>query len=150
MAVNKIRAAGFTFDVSPVADLATATWTPLKGLNTFTISSDDSNTDVSTFEDAGYKSNLTVTRGYGFSAEGFVLEDEATGDRDPGQEMVEAKAEEVGQAAFMMVRVTSPGGTKKVYEGSPSLSDIGGGQEDAASWGFELMVNGKPELDTTV
>ena len=149
MGVNKIRAAGFTFEVADVADLATATWIPLKGLNTFTESSDDSNTDVSTFEDAGYKSNLTVTRGYGLSVEGFMLEDEVTGDRDPGQEFVESKAEEVGQAAFMMMRITSPGGTKKVYEGSPSLSDVGGGQEDAASWGFEMMVNGKPELDTT-
>lgn len=149
MAVNKIRAAGYTFEVGEVAELSAATWTGLKGLNTFTISSDDSDTDVSTFEDAGYKSALVVTRGYGFSCEGFTLEDEATGDRDAGQEFVELKAEEVGQAAFMMVRVTSPGGTKKVYTGSPKLSDIGGGQEDAASWGFELMVNGKPVVDTT-
>ena len=149
MAVNKIRAAGYKFEVAEVAELAAAVWNPLKGLNTFTISSDDADTDVSTFEDAGYKSALVVTRGYGFSCEGFTLENETTGSRDAGQEFVELKAEEVGQAAFMMVRVTSPGGTKKVYTGSPKLSDIGGGQEDAASWGFELMVNGKPVVDTT-
>jgi len=59
---------------------------------------------------------------------GFYIEDKTTGDRDPGQELVDELAEKIGEEAIGNFKLTSPGGTVMTFRGSVEPGDIGGGK----------------------
>lgn len=71
------------------------------------------------------------------------MEDPDTGDRDPGQNLVDEAAEVVGHDALRKFRLTTPGGTEYTFDGTVEPADIGGGTNEAADWGAEIEVSGK-------
>lgn len=114
------------------------------GLNSFTLSPAKDSAETTDFDSGGFAEHLPVERSYTLSFDGFYLED-GTGVRDAGQAEVEDAAELVGEDGLVYMHLESPdGGKEKWFEGSIDLSDIGGGQSDTTSWGFELEVTGEP------
>lgn len=142
MAKLKVLARNWKIEVNTGTE-ALPTWTKVGGINTFTLSNDKEDADTTDFESAGFAEHMVAGRSNEISFEGFFLED-ATGVRDTGQEFVETKAEEVGPASIVALRITSPGGKAKQYKGSFSVGDVGGGNNDPTSWGANYTVSGKP------
>lgn len=133
-------------DIDPLATLptGTASWKLMGGINTFTISNDKEDTDTTDFNSGGYSEHIVAGRSNEVSFEGFYIEDMATGDRDEGQAAVESYADLIGPDAITQVRLTSPGGKVRQFFGSFGVGDIGGGNNDATSWGANFTPSGPP------
>lgn len=142
MASVKVLARDWTIEVSPT--VTAPTFTRVGGVNTFTVSSDKNDTDVTDFDSGGYDEHIVTGRSNEVSFEGFYLEDPDTGTRDPGQAIIDTKTEEIGPDAFGVVRITSPGGKVRQYKASFGVGDIGGGNTDATSWGATATPSGPP------
>lgn len=119
-----------------------AEWTAIGGLTSLSFGSDSTEADTTSFDEAGRESYLVVKRGNTLTLEGKYLEDEETGARDAGQQAVEASADQIGPSAMRYYRVTSPGGTERVFMSSAKLSELGGGTDDPTSWGAECKCSG--------
>lgn len=116
-------------------------WTTIKGLNSFTLSMDRETADITTFNSEGHAEHIPATISKTITAEGkYLIDDE--GVRDPGQELVENLANSTGPAAIGYLRIIDPEGTPYVFRGSFVLGDIGGGLNEATSWGFEFTRTG--------
>lgn len=146
MAKLKVLARNWKIEVD-TSGTATPTWTKVGGVNTFTLSNDKTDTDTTDFDSGGFDEHMVAGRSNAISFEGFFLED-ATGVRDAGQAYIETKAEAVGPGAMAKLRITSPGGKAKQYNGSFSVGDVGGGNNDSTSWGANFTVSGKPTAVT--
>lgn len=148
MGVRKILARKWLFEID--ADQVketptdTATWTKIGGLNTFTLGNDAEQTDTTDFDSDGHSEHMITQRSKEISFEGYYLEDESDGARDPGQQAVEDAAELIGQRSLVPLRVTSPSGKVQQFLGSVSIGDVGGGNNDATSWGATYTKSGKP------
>lgn len=123
--------------------LVTPTWTTIKGLNSFTISNDKEDADTTDFDSGGYSEHIVAGRSHDISFEGFYIE-ETAGARDPGQAAVETAAEKIGAAAILPLRMTSPGGKVRQFNGSFAIGDVGGGINDPTSWGASFTPSGPP------
>lgn len=128
-----------TTEYTPSSDAA---WSSIGGLTSLTFSSESTEADTTSFDEAGRESHLIVKRGNTLTLEGKYLEDESNGSRDPGQQAVEIAADQIGPSAMRYYRVTSPGGTERVFLGSTKLGDLGGGTDDPTSWGAEVKCSG--------
>lgn len=150
MAKMKVLARNWLIELNtdPLATTPTGTavWTKVGGINTFTLSNDKEDSDTTDFDSEGYAEHLVAGRSNEISFEGFFLEDPANGARDAGQEAVEKYAELVGAEAMGQLRITSPGGKVKTYNGSFAVGDVGGGNNDPTSWGATYTVSGKPTV----
>jgi hypothetical protein len=143
MAKLKILARNWLIETD-TSTTATPAWTKIGGINTFTLSNDKEDTDVTDFDSAGFSEHMVAARTTEVGFEGFFLEDPADGTRDAGQQFLEDKGELVGPAAMVKIRITSPGKKGKIYTGSIAIGDVGGGNNDATSWGATMTVSGKP------
>lgn len=119
-----------------------AEWMVVNGLNSLKFSSENTTADTTSFDEAGRTSHLVASRGNSLGLEGKYLEDQGTGARDKGQEFIEDLADKIGPSAMGVFRLTSPGGTERVFRASVKLSDLGGGTDDPTSWGAELTTSG--------
>lgn len=119
-----------------------AIYTQITGLNTLTFGSDKEDADTTSFDSEGHNEHLPASRGNTLSMEGFYKVDPNDGSRDEGQEAVEELADKVGPDGLGQFRLTDPGGNAREFSASAVLSDIGGGNNDATSWGAELTVSG--------
>ncbi|MDP3983986.1 MAG: hypothetical protein Q8Q52_03140, partial [Acidimicrobiia bacterium] len=79
MAVTKINADGWSFEVNAVA---------IKGIEDFDISRAITRADTIDFESEGSEEHRVIRRGKVLTLNGHYLEDEANGDRDPGQQAI--------------------------------------------------------------
>ncbi len=135
----EILARDWTIEVYDGTDYIT-----IGGINSFTLSTSKDNAETTTFDSAGWGEHIPAERTKSVSLEGYYLEDD-TGTRDAGQTEIETLAEEMGQAGIETVHLASPNGGFEVWlDGSFDTSDIGGGNNDPTSWGFEFELTGAP------
>ena len=142
MATTKYLARDLTIEVeSDTPDV----FLHIGGLNTLTHSPSTSRADTTDFDSNGHDEHLVASRGETWTLAGFSIEDVATGDRDEGQEQVEAIGKLIGLGGLGNFRITSPGGNVILFEASAEVTLAGGGHNDAAAWQAVLTVNGAPE-----
>jgi hypothetical protein len=145
MAIVKVLARDWTLFLNSTGTYAVPVWLNITcGLNTFKFANDKKDADTTDFCSDGFTDHIVASRSLEISAEGYYMEDEVNGDRDPGQEAVETLALAMGNASKGDFKLVSPGGNGKRFYASVGVSDIGGGNEDPSSWGFTLTVAGKP------
>lgn len=138
MAVTKVLARDWVLEIKNSSG-----YTRIKGLNTLSFSNSKNDTDTTDFDSQGATEHLVTSRSQEISAEGFYLVDKTTKKRDEGQQAVEALAELIGPESLGEFRLTSPAGTMKTFLASANIGDIGGGNDDATTWGVTLTVSGK-------
>jgi hypothetical protein len=141
MGAIKVLARGFKFEINTGTDLAPQ-WVQIKGLTSFGVDSDKEDAETTDFESAGFAEHMVAGRSYEISLEGHFLED-AAGVRDPGQEEVDALAEEVGETSLGSFRMTTPKGKVWTWKASAKVGGPGGENNDPASWSATLTVSGK-------
>lgn len=151
--MRKTIARNWKFEVTgllPSGDYSLAAWTQVRGISSF--STDPSKTDADTgdFDSEGWDEHLPASRGTSVSLEGHYLHDPATGDRDPGQEFLEALGEEVDVAGLCRFRVYHKlTGKGKEGDASVEAGGPGGGTNDPAAFSAAMRFTGKP-LPVTV
>lgn len=145
MAVVKVLARDWTLWLNQTGTYATPVWTNITcGLNTFTFSNSKNDADTTDFCNDGYMDHIVASRSLELTGEGFYMEDEITGDRDLGQEYMEALNTAMGNSAKGDFKLVSPGGSGRRFYASVNVGDTGGGNDDPTSWGFTLTIAGKP------
>jgi len=143
MAKVKVLARNWLIEINDGTDVVPV-WVRIGGINSFTLSNDKEDTDTTDFDAAGYGDHIVAGRSYEISFEGFFLEDPDDGTRDDGQQSVENLADKIGYESLGQFRMTSPSGVAKTYRGSVGVGDVGGGINDATSWGATVTVAGRP------
>ena len=132
----------------PVVRVLTRGWKievngiPIKGMQEMTLNRTKSNADTTTQDDAGFETHLVARRGGSISFKGLYLEDEVTGERDPGQEACEVLGRKIGADSIGAFKLTTPGGKEYTLYGSVEISDTGGAEDDASSWGMKIDLTG--------
>jgi hypothetical protein len=117
-------------------------WTAIGGLMNLTPAPNTVEADTADNDSAGVSEHMVMERGVSFSIAGHYLEDMSNGDRDPGQEAVEALATLVGVESNGAFRLTSPGSTQVTFLASAEVTSGGGGHNDPANWSATIHVSG--------
>lgn len=141
MATTECLARGFEFHLN-TGTIGVPVWTEIGNINTWGHSHSSNDADTTTFSDAGRMTHMKASRGDEFTLGGLYLEDPANGDRDPGQEAVEAWADEVGPDSVKQFRITSPGGVTKTFLSTAAVNNGGGGNDDPNKWDVTIKVTG--------
>ena len=141
MATTKILARDYDFHLN-TGTVGVPVWTEIKGVNTWSHSPTGNDADTTTFDEDGRMSHLKASRGDAFSLQGLILMDVGTGDRDPGQEAVEAWADEIGPDSLKQFKITSPDTSTLVFLASATVTHGGGGNDDPSAWNVEMNVSG--------
>lgn len=140
MAVTKVLARKWKVEIGTPVELPV--FSAIGGLNTLTFSNDKEDVDTTDFDNDGRPEHQVAQRSNELSVEGFYLEDATTKARDAGQELVETAGQAIGASSLYPIRLTSPGGTVKTFEASVNVGDVGGGNNDATSWGATFTISG--------
>ena len=119
------------------------TFQKIEGLTTLTFGSEMTERDTTDFDSGGWLERVASSRANTLTLEGYFQEDE-TGARPEGQELVDALGEKVGEESLGNFRLTSPSGRAIQFKAIVTPAEVGGGNDDNTSWGAELMVSGKP------
>jgi predicted secreted protein len=143
MAAVKVLARGWKAEIQNPGD---SQYVEIKGLNSLTFDSEKNDADITDFDSQGNNEHLVASRGKSLSVEGFYLEDQTTKARDPGQVLVEALADGMGEDSLGNFRLTSPAGTVRYFVASANVTGIGGGNDDPTAWSAELAVSGAMNL----
>jgi len=141
MPVTEVLARGFVFEVDTGVP-ATPTWVAVGGINSWSHSPQANDANTTTFDDEGRMSHMKASRGDQFTISGLYQEDPADGSRDPGQEAVEAWADEIGPASRKLFQITSPGGVVKTFSATAAVTSGGGGNDDPTAWSAAVTVDG--------
>lgn len=139
MSVRKVLARDLLVEVLTAAP---STYTQVKGLNTIGFSPSTNRADTTDFDDDGNLAHVVASRGLVINLEGFRLEDESGGDRDPGQAKCEELADAMGNASIGTFRLTSQGGEVWTFSGSVEVVANGGGNDDPAAWTCNIEKSG--------
>ena len=132
----KILARNWGFEVAEYPTGLSPLWVRISGINSFTISNDKEDTDVTDFDSDGDAEHLVASRSTEISIEGLYIED------DPGQTLFDDIAERMGEQSIAGFRVIRPSGRTDEYFASFTSGDIGGGNNDATSWGGVITRSG--------
>lgn len=141
MPVTEIPARDFTFELN-TGTVAVPVWTAVTGLISWSNSPTTVRANTQTWEDQGRQNAYVSSRGDSFTLTGRRQEDPVTGARDPGQEAVEAWAQEIGPASQKPFRITSPGGNIIAFDATAEVTRGGGGEDDASTWQVQLTASG--------
>lgn len=136
-----IPARDFTFELN-TGTVGVPIWTEVTGINTWSHSPQSNDANTTTFDDNGRLAHFKASRGDQFTLAGIYKEDPANGDRDPGQEAVEAWGAAVGSASKKQFRITSPGGTIKTFLATSTVTSGGGANDDPTAWSAQVTVSG--------
>ena len=140
-ATNKILARNYTVEVYDGS-----AYVEINGINSLTIATEKESTGTTTFDSEGMAEHLATQRGKTISAEGFEHYDDGT--QDPGQVEIETLSDEVGEEAESTLHIEHDNsGREKWLNGTFNLSELGGGNNDPSTWGFEFERTGA-SLDT--
>jgi len=119
------------------------TWTPIGGLTEpVEHSPSTERTDMTDCDSGGRAEHVVAQRGDAFTFKGRVLEDPATGDRDPGQEACETLAKQIGSASLGQFRISSPGGATITFDASAEVKRFSGSFNDGIGWECATQVSG--------
>jgi hypothetical protein len=140
MAVTKVLARKWLVEIAEKE--AVPAFATIKGINTLTFSNDKEDVETTDFDNDGRPEHQVAQRSNELSIEGFYLEDPTTKARDAGQQLVEDAGNAIGEASLYVVRLTSPAGSIKTFDASVNVGDVGGGNNDATSWGATFTVSG--------
>jgi hypothetical protein len=140
MPITKVLARKWKAEIG--TQIATPVYTVINGLTTLTFSNDKEDVDTTDFTSDGRVEHMVASRSAEVSIEGFMLEDTSNKGRDPGQQAVEAAGNAIGASSLYPIRITTPGGTVKTFQASVTIGDMGGGNNDASSWGATFVVSG--------
>lgn len=143
MALTKVLARDWTFEVE---DPTAGTFVPVGGVETFEFSGSKTDEDTTDFNSGGWAEHIPTLRSRTLTVNGFRLEDESTGERDPGQELIDELANKTGEEGLGNFKLTSPGGTLYEFKGSVEPASFGGGHTNVTSWGATITVSGKVEI----
>src|SRR5690606_8501311 len=99
MAITEIPARGCKFELNTGTN-GPPNWAPTAGTDTTPHTPTTTRPAPRHFEDGGRLRHWVASRGDQFTLSGKRQEDPDTGDRDPGQEAVEAWAQEVGPGSI--------------------------------------------------
>lgn len=141
MPVTKILARDYVFELN-IGSEQVPDWVEIKGVTSWSHSPAKGEADTTSFDENGRQSHLPASRGDEFTLNGFVLEDESTGDRDPGQAAVEQWADEIGPSGLKQFRITSPSGFMRSFLASATVTAGGGGNDDASTWEVTIKTSG--------
>lgn len=141
MAVRKVLARGFKVEINTGTEQAPV-WTPIKGLETIGFATSKTDADTTDMDSNGNDEHVVASRSREITLEGFWLEDKQTGERDPGQEAVDALNEAVGDESLGEFRLTTPGGKVRRFLASVSVEGPTGGKNEMAKWNATLTVSG--------
>ncbi|WP_433355633.1 phage tail tube protein [Microtetraspora malaysiensis] len=148
MGLRSLLAKDWKLDVNTGPDFETPTWTPVKGLTSFSESTDDNTEDDGDFDDEeGWGSSVVTGRTWQIEAEGRRKRtDAAVFTADPGQEAIRKAARKVGFGANIKVRWYRRDGAPDAYEGVCTVSDFvkGGSVTDLEPFSFTLNGQGAP------
>lgn len=123
---------------------AVETWLRIKGLTSMTRGTDADTEDGSAATDAWEEPYVTKRSG-SLSLEGKPLVDAATGDRDPGQAMLDDYATETGCDGDATIKIVDPYGMATVADYIvTSKEDSADDTEESVSWDLEQV--GEPEV----
>lgn len=139
MAVRKVLARDLLFEVGSGSP---GSYVQVKGLNTIGLSPSTNRADTTDFDDDGDLAHLVASRGLEITLEGFRMEDESGGDRDPGQARMEVLGDAKGNAGIGSFRLTSQGGEVWTFEGSVEVTPNGGGNDDPGAWSATVEKSG--------
>lgn len=137
MPATKVNAENWTFQIGDDPEDLTV----IKGVETFSDTENTTRADTADFDSEGVEENRVIRRGLTVTINGNWLEDEATGELDPGQALVVAATREVGTAAEKTIRVTSPGGAWEQYRATLSKSKDGD-KNDVTKFSYEIVRTG--------
>ncbi|MBA9003732.1 phage tail tube protein [Thermomonospora cellulosilytica] len=121
------------------------TWIEVAGLNSVTVNpgENEETAETTTFASQGAYEQEVMQRGAQLTLEGFLLKDDATGAQDPGQLRCETLAAQVGVASLGKARFRHPVDTQwKVWNGTFSLGEQGGGNNDKTGWQCTITRSG--------
>ena len=149
--MGQINARDWIFEVSADPSAATPVWAEVGGLTSFTLgnSEGEESTDTTTFASAGHAESQAMQRGASLGLEGRLIRDGAT--KDPGQEVVDDMALEVGDASLFGARFRHTTDTEwTVWTVWASKGDNAGGNNDKTSWSCTLTRSGAASTTTVV
>lgn len=139
MTVTKFLARDCVFEL----ETATDEWVQVKGLNSWTHAPQSTDADTTTFDENGRQSHLKASRGDQFTLAGLALEDPDTAAQDPGQEAVEAWADEIGTDSIKRFRITTAAGRViGPFNASATVTRGGGDKNAPSSWTAAIVVSG--------
>jgi hypothetical protein len=144
MPVDVTLARNFTFELN-TGTIAVPNFVAVEGIDNLTHTPATVRSEARTFDDVGRSRHIVASRGDTFAFTGKYKVDEATGARAPGQEAVEAWANEFGPLpnGIKQCRITDTSGLNVItFNGSAEVTRFGGGNDDAATWGFTVEVDG--------
>lgn len=150
MPPTKIPARDITIQVQ---DDDGSTWLDIGGevSATYNPGENEETADVTTFASGGNYEQWIVQRGASLALEGLLLKDSATGAQDPGQARCEDLASMLGAASLGMIRFRHPMDTKwKVWNGTFSLGEQGGGNNDITGWSVTVTRSGASTTEDVV
>ncbi|MFI6886754.1 phage tail tube protein [Streptosporangium canum] len=125
----------------------TPTWIAVKGLTSFSETTDDNTEDDGDFESDGWGSTVVTQRTWSIEAEGRRKRSDATVfTPDPGQEKIRQAARVVGFNANIQVRWYRKDGAPDANQGVATVSEFtkGGAVTDLEPFNFTLLGQGKP------
>lgn len=134
----KILAEEFKFEIGDGA----GGYTEIKGLDTFSLDSSDSDTDTSDFQSAGYDEHMVGSRGLSITLDGKYVIDPDDGTEDPGQARVAAVALLTGRASVVPFKVTDPAGGTETFNATVSRPKIGGKKGQVVTWSTTVKRSG--------
>ena len=149
----KYNARDWIFEVSPDPSAGTPVWTRLEGINTFTISrsANEATVETTDFDSAGNYEGEVMQRGATLQVAGQKKLDAAGTASAPGQAVVNALAQELGQDSLGGVRFRHTTETAwEVWTAYVSPADEGGGNNDKSSWGATFTRSGAKSTEAVV
>ncbi|WP_440063778.1 phage tail tube protein [Streptosporangium sp. OZ121] len=153
MALRSLLAKDWVLEVA-TGPVETPTWTPVKGLTSFSETTDDNTEDDGDFESDGWGSTVVTQRTWSIEAEGRRKRSDATVfTPDPGQERIRQAGRVVGFDANIKVRWYRKDGAPDAYEGTATVSEFtkGGAVTDLEPFNFTLLGQGQPvEIENPV
>jgi len=145
MAKRRINARDIIVEVE---DTTPDTWLPIENLQTVTVNPGENEeaVDVSDYESQGAYEQEIMQRGASLTLEGLLVKDDSTGALPPGRARVEEMAGEdkLGADSLGRIRFRHPMDTTwRIWTGTFSLGEQGGGINDKASWSATITKSGK-------
>jgi len=132
-------------------DLGNTGFIDIGGINSFSPSREKNDVDTSDFDSQGWMEHMVASRGLSFDLEGFHIENETNGARNPGQYLAEELAMSFGPQAKKDFRLINPSQDNIDFEISADSpfkgTSDGGGTDDASGWSITITMTGQPKIN---